>query len=202
LDSTSARVKDYLKRFDTLVTGLSESYTIESIAHQVHVLRPKTAEREGFGLSGAKDVALTISALIHGVEIGGLAVLVELLELVTRGQLRLEVPLGITLGNLPAAHQAVRFVERDLNRSFGRVQSAMAEERRADELEKLFARSEYLLDIHQVKLQIDRPFWIFPYTKKGYQFARAVAPDVSVITFFLTPRKAISSPERSPQMSL
>lgn len=182
MDSNSARINEYLKRFDTLVTGLSESYTVESMTQQVHVLHPKTKRGLGFGLSGAKDVALTISALIHGVEIGGLAVLVELLELVTRGQLRLEVPLGISLGNVPAAHRAVRFIERDLNRSFGRVQAVMAEERRADELEKLFTRTEYLLDIHQVKLQIDRPFWIFPYTKKGYQFARAVAPDVSVIT--------------------
>lgn len=182
MESNSSRVREYLNRFDSLVTGLSEAYKVESIGRHIHVLRPKTAAGSGIQTSGQKDVSLTISALIHGVEIGGLAVLVELLELVTRGAVRLEVPLGISLGNLPAAHQGVRFVERDLNRSFGRVQAMMAEEKRADELEKLFTRTEYLLDIHQVKLQIDRPFWIFPYTKMGYQFARAVAPDVSVIT--------------------
>jgi succinylglutamate desuccinylase len=120
--------------------------------------------------------------MIHGVEVAGLAVLVELLELVTRGELIVDVPVGVALGNIKAALAGVRFVERDLNRSFGRDQAALLEEKRADELERLFTRSARLLDIHQVKLKIDRPFWIFPYTKNGFKFARSVAPEVSVIT--------------------
>ena len=182
MDDTSARIKEYLTRYDRLLEGLAHDYTLECYGQNIHVLRPKTSTKASLEVSSPKDVALTISALIHGVEIVGLAVLVELLELVTRGEFPLNVPIGISLGNLPAAHKAVRFVDRDLNRSFGRAQAVSAEEIRADELEKLFIKSEYLLDIHQVKLQIDRPFWIFPYTKRGYEFARAIAPEVSVVT--------------------
>lgn len=176
------KVEEYLSRFERLSKSVAASYRVEAIAPQVFVIHPSTEATGRRSSKPDKDVAITISALIHGVEVAGLAVIVELLELVTRGELIIEAPLGIALGNVKAALAGVRFVERDLNRSFGRDAAVLLEERRADELEHLFTRSAYLLDIHQVKLKIDRPFWIFPYTKHGFQFARAVAPDVSVIT--------------------
>lgn len=182
MDDQLETITQYLNRFDSMILALSETYDVETIGSRIHILHPKGELGRHAHSSGGKDVTLTISALIHGVEIGGLAVLVELLELVTRGAVRLESALGVSLGNVPAAHRALRFIERDLNRSFGREHSTLMEEKRADELETLFSRTSYLLDIHQVKLQIDRPFWIFPYTEKGYHFARAVASDVAVIT--------------------
>ena len=167
-----------LERFDALVLEIARTHHVETLADRVHIIRPKGAAPADAG----RDVSLTISALIHGVEVAGLAVLVDFLTLVTSGRVPLNTSLGIALGNIPAARQQKRFVERDLNRSFGRKEIATAEDRRADDLEGLFGRSQYLLDIHQVKLFCDRPFWIFPYTKSGYAFARAVAPDVSLIT--------------------
>ena len=174
-----SEVSEALERFDELIRGLKASLEIETLAPRVHILRPRGSKGAA---AGVRDVALTVSALIHGVEVAGLAVLVEFLDLVTRGKQSIDWPLGIALGNIPAAEKGVRFVERDLNRSFGRAETATHEDRRADELEGLFARSDRLLDIHQVKLSIDRPFWIFPYTKPGFEFARMVAPDVSLIT--------------------
>lgn len=182
MQPTLTKVQEYLERFDKLLNLVSKSHNVETLAPRVVVLHPSTVTNKDLQEQPKKDVVLTISALIHGVEVAGLAVLVELLELVTRGELLLKHPLGLVLGNVPAALKAVRFIERDLNRSFGREGLSSAEERRADELERLFTRSKFLLDIHQVKLAIDRPFWIFPYTKNGYKFARAVAPDVSVVT--------------------
>jgi hypothetical protein len=173
------KVRALLRRFDEIVSQELTEYSVESLAPRVHIIEPKS---QGLRGPGANDVIITISALIHGVEVAGLAVLVQLLELVTRGELRLEGRVGIALGNIPAAEAAVRFVERDLNRSFGRTATETAEDRRADELERLFSRSWRLLDLHQVKLPIDRPFWIFPFTRKGYEFARAVGPDVTLIT--------------------
>ena len=174
-----SEVSEALKRFDKLIGGLKKSLEIETLAPRVHILKPRDYRGT---VAGVRDVSLTVSALIHGVEVAGLAVLVEFLELVTRGKQSIDWPLGIVLGNIPAAEKGARFVERDLNRSFGRAETATQEDRRADELERLFVRSDRLLDIHQVKLAIDRPFWIFPYTKSGFEFARLVAPDVSLIT--------------------
>lgn len=182
MQPTLIKVQEYLDRFEKLLDLVSKSHAVERLSPQIVVLYPSTLAGNDSREKSKKDVVLTISALIHGVEVVGLAILVELLELVTRGELLLKHPIGLALGNVPAALKAVRFVERDLNRSFGRDCINSAEERRADELERLFTRSEFLLDIHQVKLKIDRPFWIFPYTKNGYKFARAVAPDVSVVT--------------------
>ena len=159
---------------------ISSSFLVETLAPRVHIIKPKPAHRPQ--TAQRRDVNLTLLAIIHGVEVAGLAVLIELLEGLKAGQIPLEVSLGVALGNLPAAQKGVRFVDRDLNRSFGRDNVDSSEDRRADELEKLLARSDLMIDFHQVRLQIDRPFWIFPYSKKGYHFARAVAPEVSLIT--------------------
>jgi hypothetical protein len=180
-EETVERVRSLLNRFDELIQEASSYYDVKTLAHRIHILSPKSANIS-LTPSNGKDVPLALTALIHGVEVAGLAVLVELLELVTRGSLNIEQPLGVALGNIAAAENCVRFIGRDLNRSFGREAIETAEDRRADELELLLARSERLLDLHQVKLKIDRPFWIFPYTKAGYRFARAVAPDVALIT--------------------
>lgn len=174
-----SHVKALLGKYDELVEQLAASYSVETLAPRVHVISPQAARA---GVLFGKDVSITISALIHGVEVAGLAVLVKLLELVTRGEVRLSEPVGFALGNIGAALAAVRFVERDLNRSFGRDSTETSEDQRADELERLFIRSQYLLDFHQVKLPIDRPFWIFPFTRKGYEFARSVGPDVTLVT--------------------
>jgi succinylglutamate desuccinylase len=174
-------VQSFLTQFDALIDEARAHYRVETLAPRVHVLSPKQSPLPPKE-TVTKDVALTVTALIHGVEVAGLGVMVEFLELVTRGAVRLEQSLGLALGNIPAALKGVRFVERDLNRSFGRTNIETAEDRRADELEALLSRSRRLLDFHQVKLTIDRPFWIFPYSKSGFEFARLVAPDVTLIT--------------------
>lgn len=176
-----ASVQTHLARFDALINQAGDLYYVETLAPRVHILAPKSLPPVT-NAGTAKDVCLSVTALIHGVEVAGLGVLVEFLELVTRGVVKLTQPIGLALGNIPAAHKGVRFVERDLNRSFGRGAVDAAEDRRADELELLLSRSRRLLDIHQVKLSIDRPFWIFPYSKAGFEFARLVAPDVTLIT--------------------
>jgi succinylglutamate desuccinylase len=171
----------YLTRLQALIGQLHSTYAVHEHGEFIYTISPKepgikpSQERR-------KPVDLTISAIIHGVEVAGLAVVVEILTLVTSGALGLRVNLGISLGNLTAARAGKRFIERDLNRSFGRGETTTHEDRRAKELESLFGQSKVLLDIHQVKLFCDRPFWIFPFTRAGFDFARAVAGDVSLIT--------------------
>jgi succinylglutamate desuccinylase len=174
-------VDTYLTRLTSIIGQLHNTYDVREHGEYIYAIAPK-APAGGAPRASHKPVDLTISALIHGVEVAGLAVVVELLTLVTSGFLRLNINLGVSLGNLGAAHAGKRFVERDLNRSFGRSEASTLEDRRAKELEKLFGQSKVLLDIHQVKLFCDRPFWIFPFTRAGFDFARTVGGDVSLIT--------------------
>lgn len=178
--SPLAKVEQEILRFDQLIKDISGLLDVETLAPRVHIIHPKNTRRPHS--PPVRDVKLTFMAIIHGVEVAGLAVFNEFLVAMKSGQVPLEVSIGLALGNIAAAQKGVRFVDRDLNRSFGRENVDTLEDRRADELEQLLARSERLIDFHQVRLQIDRPFWIFPYSKKGYKLARAIAPEVSIIT--------------------
>lgn len=172
-------VNRMLGHFDHLMTLVAERFQVECLAPRVFVIEPRDASWRG---SAEKPVALSLIGMIHGIELAGLGVICGVLELLVQGSVTLEISLGVAIGNPAAALKSVRFVERDLNRSFGREQSLLLEEKRADELELLLLRSRYFIDYHQVKLPVASPFWIFPYTVEGYAFARAIGPDVPLIT--------------------
>lgn len=172
-------VDSMLQHFDQLMTQAQERFQVQCLAPRVFVIEPRDAAWRG---SADKPVALSLIGLIHGIEVAGLGVMCGFLELLVQGVVKLEVSIGIALGNPAAALKGVRFTERDLNRSFGRADVQLLEEKRADELEMLLLKSRYFIDYHQVKLPVLSPFWIFPYTKGGYQFARAIGPDVPLIT--------------------
>lgn len=143
------------------------------------VLRPKSASPETIGL--------TVCGIIHGNEVAGLPILNALLRDVLTGHASLEIPIALILGNPPAACQNRRFLERDLNRSFSRAHPATWEERRARDIEKVLARTAFLLDLHQTSEPSETPFFIFPYSAQGYRFARAVAPQLPVVTHWGAP---------------
>lgn len=174
------QVQAMLEHFDHLMTLASHKLKVETVAPRAFVIRPK----HGGVWNGSheKPIALSLIGLIHGVEVGGLGVLCSLLELLVHDGMPLNISLGIAVGNAQAAEKSVRFVERDLNRSFGREAAMLLEEKRADELELLLCHSRYFIDFHQVKLPSPSPFWIFPYTPDGLAFARAIGPDVPLIT--------------------
>lgn len=172
-------VDSMLQYFDELMGEVAKRFKVEILAPRVFVIEPQKATWRG---SAEKPIALSLIGLIHGVEVAGLGVMCGVLELLLQGTINLEISLGIALGNPGAAQKSVRFIERDLNRSFGREAASLLEEKRADELERILLRSRYFIDFHQVKLQINSPFWIFPYTKDGFTFARAIGPDVPLIT--------------------
>jgi succinylglutamate desuccinylase len=140
---------------------------------------------KGFApLSGTKDFLLTLSALIHGTEVAGVRVLNEILAMIQSGSINLKVPLTLCLGNISAAKAGKRFLERDLNRSFGETNDQLLEEKRASALKPLLSRTQFLLDIHQTACPSAHPFFIFPYSKEAATFARAIAPDIRIVTHF------------------
>ncbi len=133
---------------------------------------------------GAKDIGFTCFAAVHGNEPGGLAAVNQYLESLfsAASPLKLTGQIAFAVGNPKALAGTKRFVDRDLNRSFGRLGADTYEEQRAKELEVLLLRSRYFLDLHQTKEPSDRAFFIFPYLKQSYQYARTLNPALTIIT--------------------
>lgn len=182
LDPIAAEVA----RFEAFMARGAPGIVVEKLCDYALLLRPKAAHGSPAPSSG-KQVALTLLGLTHGNEFAGAAVVNGFLELLTRGQLNLQVPVAVALGNPWAAIVNKRFLDKDLNRSFGRLGGASREGARASALEPLLADTELLLDFHQTSQPCDRAFFIFPYNAGSYAFARAVAPQLTVVTHWGKP---------------
>jgi succinylglutamate desuccinylase len=166
-----------IQRFEDLLQRASGRFDVSRQVPYAGIVSPR-----GKKSTAQRDIALTLMGLTHGNESAGAAVLNGVLEHLLAGALDLRVPIAFALGNPWAAVQGKRFLERDLNRSFGRDSVATLEEQRARELEPLLARSVYLVDFHQTMQPTDRPFFIFPYRPDAMQLARAIAPHQTIVT--------------------
>lgn len=129
-----------------------------------------------------KRYGLSFLGLIHGNERAGLAVLNGVLDLLANLDIKLPFPIALGLGNPWAAKEGVRFLERDLNRSFGATDGSKLEEKRAASLSKTLAASAFMVDFHQTTELSDRPFYIFPFEERGFAFANAIGPHLSTVT--------------------
>ncbi len=133
-------------------------------------------------IPGGKDIALTLIGLTHGNEWAGVAVLNEVLGQVAAGDVPLTAPVAFILGNPWAALENKRFLERDLNRCFGRAAPQHREELRAQVLSEVLQRTYRLVDFHQTMRPSDRAFFIFSYLPESLAFAGLVAPELTVVT--------------------
>ncbi len=129
-----------------------------------------------------KPVHVALQAITHGNEVGGLQVLQTCLEYLKSGILKPKVRIAFVLGNSRASLANKRFIERDLNRAFGRVGAQDWEDQRARELEPLLNDVYYFLDIHQTIEPSSKPFFIFPYTRPCFAFAHALNQEIPIIT--------------------
>jgi hypothetical protein len=181
--SLNQQVAGLLGRFNQGIRNISDVARVEKLAESIYVLHPKASNTDK---SRQKLVDLTFTGSIHGNEPAGLGVLVALVERLThrlnQSDQALDLTLGLAIGHPAAALKGERFLERDLNRSFAREATNTVEDQRAAELEILLKQTQHLLDFHQVRMPTTTPFWIFPYTKSGFEFARLVAPQVPIVT--------------------
>lgn len=186
---SSRSVLGEIKAFETQIEKLqSAGHQIEKICHLGYKIYPiATNPSVGSILPKDKDIGFTVTGMIHGNEPMGTAVLNEFLALILLNRIQFNIPIGVAIGNPWAGEENVRFRERDLNRSFLRTDSSLLEEKRADELEMLLSRSTYYLDIHQTSERSERPFFIFPFTKQGFEFARAIGPSHAIVTHWGDP---------------
>ena len=88
----------------------------------------------------------------------------------------------IFLGNAAAALNNARYLEADLNRVFTEQPKPSAERSRAVELSPILASATLLVDFHQTILASHEPFYIFPFHRSGYQWARYLAGAKSLVT--------------------
>jgi predicted deacylase len=172
-------VEAELSSCEKYVAQLASNYHTQEICPYVWRLSPREKHPQ---LPNAKDTALTILGVTHGNELAGLAVVSEFLRMLAGRVIRIDLPIAVGLGNPAAAKKNQRFIDKDLNRSFSSKDSSGLEGKRAKELEKVLARTYRLLDFHQTTQPCEMPFFIFPYCKQGFEFARKIDQARAVIT--------------------
>jgi len=139
------------------------------------------------GVNPGEKISLVVSVLIHGNETGGIGVLNELLNIDMKTLALPKNGICIIIGNVNAALQSKRFLDRDLNRSFGRLPDGSWETERALQIAPFLDRAEFYLDIHQTFMPSDRSFFIFPYSRPSIRFARQILPRATVVTHWGKP---------------
>ncbi len=136
-----------------------------------------------FELKGHFSKTLTICTLIHGNEIGGIEVLLSLLEEIHSKKLIPKSNLRLILGNDEAYYEDKRFLESDMNRSFGLDKPETREELRAHELERFLLDTDVLIDIHQTIGPTNTPFFIFEFEESSYHLARYLHQTLPIVTY-------------------
>ncbi len=173
-----------IENFDLKCQQLEGDIHVEKLADFVYLLSPKT---KPYPANPAKDIDLTLMAITHGNEFVGVRVLNEILNFISQDSYQLRLSICMILGNPAAAKRNQRFLEADLNRSFARVEWSAKEHHRARELEGVLLRTSYLLDLHQTRERSEMPFFIFPYSKGGFSFARQISWEIPIVTHWGKP---------------
>lgn len=136
---------------------------VESASGHFEVVGPDILK---FSPRGVKSqLKIGFLALVHGNEVIGLPIVNTVIEALKSGAITTPHEIYFGLGNLPAAHAGTRFIEKDLNRCFGRRDTDTIEARRAREIEAhMLDHVDYLLDLHQTVHPNQHPFFIFQYS--------------------------------------
>lgn len=174
----SRQIEDELQRFNKGIAALRNVMDIEEVCDYAYTLVPK---KKRLVPKSTKKLALTVSGIVHGNETVGLAILNEFIHLLISETIDCRIPIGLFLGNVPAAKANTRFIERDLNRSFDRDGNT-AEEKRARELSPLLKQTMWYFDIHQTNRPAEEPFFIFPYGKDPFFFAQNLSAHTAIVT--------------------
>jgi succinylglutamate desuccinylase len=175
----SKTIESEMQQFLAHIAALRHLYSVKELFPYTYIIAPA---RPSLSPSESKDIALTFFAVIHGNEVAGIAILNKVLAEIAKEDLPLKFPLALALGNYPALKSGVRYVDKDLNRSFGGSKGSAWELTRAEELASVLLRSSYLIDFHQTSQPSKEPFFIFPYSQNNVKFARALSARQAVVT--------------------
>ena len=124
MSRTESEIQDFLKLKSDLLNNYQNIYSMDPFG-----LVFKTESEE--------KIDLLISGLIHGDEVIGIEIINSLLRRLSSKEISCAINLGFLLGNVEAARQSKRYLEEDLNRSFGLKRIDKIEEKRAREISKI-----------------------------------------------------------------
>ncbi|APJ03773.1 succinylglutamate desuccinylase/aspartoacylase domain-containing protein [Silvanigrella aquatica] len=167
------KLKPYLNEFQKLEkkfeNGVPHSISLDYKKHLGHIV---------------------FSGLIHGNEVGSLPALLKSIDDLLSNKLKYGGKVTFFLGNIDAALKNVRYLEADLNRSFGNKNSMQKsmERKRALEIMPLLNRADVYFDFHQTIMPCLKPFYIFEMNEQSYYWARAAG----VAQTFVTRKKGSS----------
>jgi succinylglutamate desuccinylase len=128
-----------------------------------------------------KKYDLFLSALLHGNEVGGIQVLNHFAQKIIKDKIKIPHSFFFCLGNIEAAQKGVRFIERDLNRSFLSPGTELLEEKLAVRISDYVKDCAFCIDIHQTNQDAITPFMIFIYTAEKMAFSRHMDKEIPII---------------------
>ncbi len=126
---------------------------------------------------GKHQKHIVFGSLVHGNETGSLPAVLKILDQLQNKSFLYHGRVTFFLGNQKAALQEKRFLEKDLNRCFSdppHLATASFEIQRAQEIKKLLAHSDVLVDFHQTNRPCPEGFYIFALHPASYFWARAI----------------------------
>ena len=171
MDSAALKFPDYLKAFESAFFALPQNFAPKKVNDHLYFFGPHDGEA----------IDLCVSTVIHGNEPGGLVAITELLKLLKDNNISFAKRVAIVVGNIEAANQGVRFLERDLNRSFGRRDVETKEDSIARLIEPFLAETKFHIDLHQTKNATLSDFFIFPQSENNIRFAWHLGKDVPIV---------------------
>lgn len=125
-----------------------------------------------------------IQAGTHGNETGGIGVQLELMKLIAQDPQRFaENEITFAIGNPDAVRAGKRFIERDLNRSFGTASTTTLEDRRAKVVEKYIARNDVMIDLHQTVQPSTRAFIVTSFDIDTFKMIDSLGVDDPILTY-------------------
>ncbi|BBH53217.1 succinylglutamate desuccinylase/aspartoacylase domain-containing protein [Fluviispira sanaruensis] len=127
---------------------------------------------------------IVFAGLIHGNETGSLPAIIKCINKLLQKELSFGGKVSFLLGNIEAAKKDLRYVESDLNRSFGESYKGKLtlERKRAVELMPLLKSADVFIDFHQTIMPSLKPFYIFEMNHDSYHWARAVGGASTLVT--------------------
>jgi len=173
-----------IEKFDQKCLSLGGDIQVNKLADFVYLVSP---ELKSYQPKLGKEIDLTLMAITHGNEFVGVRVLNDVLDFISNESFQLKISVCFVLGNPWAARENKRFLEADLNRSFARDSLTAKEHHRARELEGVLSSTSYLVDLHQTREKSESPFFIFPYSKGSFTFAREISSEIPIVTHWGKP---------------
>lgn len=152
--------------------------------------QPGYQSLDKYGFTTAKKPDILFTGLTHGNEVIGLQVINLFLEKALKSDHTAPYTFAILLNNIDAYNKNVRFVDKDLNRSFKSSPIKPASEKgsehyRALEIEEIVKKLQprFILDLHQTTEQTLSPFFMLPEDRTLILAAATINREWPIITF-------------------